>query len=149
MSCQPWLVLCVLKECGQCQCCQILCLFSISSPHFLSWPCGVFHWGQGEVAREDYLDFIYSPGHKYWVPSVFYVAGNEEIACFLLQNGAGFSSYTLIDYPVFSKHLLRLNMQETSTSKVKVCVLERCKNDARDARMCFWTNECQAVGEHW
>nr|XP_046247302.1 leucine-rich repeat serine/threonine-protein kinase 1 isoform X2 [Scatophagus argus] len=43
-------------------------------------------------------------------------AGNEEIARFLLQNGAGFSSYTLMDHPAFSKHLLRLRLQETSTT---------------------------------
>ncbi|XP_040888792.1 leucine-rich repeat serine/threonine-protein kinase 1 isoform X2 [Toxotes jaculatrix] len=49
-------------------------------------------------------------------------AGNEEIACFLLQNGAGFSSYTLMDHPVFSKHLLRLKLQETSNKEaVSVC----------------------------
>ncbi|XP_068457694.1 leucine-rich repeat serine/threonine-protein kinase 1 isoform X2 [Clinocottus analis] len=41
-------------------------------------------------------------------------AGNEEIAHFLLQNGAGFSSYTLMDHPAFSKHLLRLKVQEHS-----------------------------------
>ncbi|XP_042370744.1 leucine-rich repeat serine/threonine-protein kinase 1-like, partial [Plectropomus leopardus] len=52
-------------------------------------------------------------------------AGNEEIACFLLQNGAGFSSYTLMDHPAFSKHLLRLKLQETSNTEgeksVSVC----------------------------
>ncbi|XP_074480599.1 leucine-rich repeat serine/threonine-protein kinase 1 isoform X2 [Sebastes fasciatus] len=52
-------------------------------------------------------------------------AGNEEIACFLLQNGAGFSSYTLMDHPAFSKHLLRLKLQETSNAEgeqaVTVC----------------------------
>ncbi|XP_032367721.1 leucine-rich repeat serine/threonine-protein kinase 1 isoform X2 [Etheostoma spectabile] len=52
-------------------------------------------------------------------------AGNEEIARFLLQNGAGFSSYTLMDYPAFSKHLLRLRLQETSNAEgeqaVTVC----------------------------
>uniref|UniRef100_A0A3B4UE03 non-specific serine/threonine protein kinase n=2 Tax=Seriola dumerili TaxID=41447 RepID=A0A3B4UE03_SERDU len=49
-------------------------------------------------------------------------SGNEEIARFLLQNGAGFSSYTLIDHPAFSKHLLRLNLQETSNRRVKEAV---------------------------
>ncbi|XP_044045411.1 leucine-rich repeat serine/threonine-protein kinase 1 isoform X2 [Siniperca chuatsi] len=44
-------------------------------------------------------------------------AGNEEIAHFLLQNGAGFSSYTLMDHPAFSKHLLRLRLQETSNAE--------------------------------
>ncbi|XP_070704804.1 leucine-rich repeat serine/threonine-protein kinase 1 [Pempheris klunzingeri] len=52
-------------------------------------------------------------------------AGNEEIANFLLQNGAGFSSYTLMDHPAFSKHLLRLKLQETSNTEgqevVSVC----------------------------
>ncbi|KAJ8247618.1 hypothetical protein GJAV_G00248350 [Gymnothorax javanicus] len=33
-------------------------------------------------------------------------AGNEEISCFLLQHGAGFSSYTLMDHPAFSRQLL-------------------------------------------
>ncbi|XP_068169115.1 leucine-rich repeat serine/threonine-protein kinase 1 isoform X2 [Antennarius striatus] len=42
-------------------------------------------------------------------------AGNEEIAQFLLQNGAGFSSYILMDHPAFSKHLLRVKLQEAST----------------------------------
>ncbi|XP_069567536.1 leucine-rich repeat serine/threonine-protein kinase 1 [Brachyistius frenatus] len=41
---------------------------------------------------------------------------NEEIARFLLKNGAGFSSYTLVDHPAFSKHLLRLDLQETSSA---------------------------------
>ncbi|XP_059205698.1 leucine-rich repeat serine/threonine-protein kinase 1 [Centropristis striata] len=43
-------------------------------------------------------------------------ADNEEIARFLLQNGAGFSSYTLMDHPAFSKHLLRLKLQKTSNA---------------------------------
>ncbi|KAI2662978.1 Leucine-rich repeat serine/threonine-protein kinase 1 [Labeo rohita] len=34
-------------------------------------------------------------------------AGNKEIACFLLDNGAGFSSYTLMDHADFSRQLLR------------------------------------------
>lgn len=46
-------------------------------------------------------------------------AGSEEIARFLLQNGAGFSSYTLMDHPTFSKHLLRLQVQETPHREVK------------------------------
>ncbi|XP_073764155.1 leucine-rich repeat serine/threonine-protein kinase 1 isoform X2 [Danio rerio] len=33
--------------------------------------------------------------------------GNKEIACFLLDNGAGFSSYTLMDHADFSRQLLR------------------------------------------
>ncbi|XP_039980323.1 leucine-rich repeat serine/threonine-protein kinase 1 isoform X2 [Xiphias gladius] len=49
-------------------------------------------------------------------------AGNEEIARFLLQNGAGFSSYTLIDHPAFSKHLLRLKLQETPNREVEEAV---------------------------
>ncbi|XP_076011527.1 leucine-rich repeat serine/threonine-protein kinase 1 isoform X2 [Genypterus blacodes] len=44
-------------------------------------------------------------------------AGSEEIAWFLLQNGAGFSSYTLMDHPVFSKQLLRTKLQETSSTE--------------------------------
>ncbi|KAM9861302.1 leucine-rich repeat serine/threonine-protein kinase 1 [Aulostomus maculatus] len=39
-------------------------------------------------------------------------AGNEEIAGFLLQSGAGFSSYTLMDHPAFSKRLLRHKLLE-------------------------------------
>ncbi|XP_014858767.1 PREDICTED: leucine-rich repeat serine/threonine-protein kinase 1 [Poecilia mexicana] len=41
-------------------------------------------------------------------------ASNEEIAHFLLENGAEFSSYTLMDYPDFSKRLLRQKLDETS-----------------------------------
>ncbi|XP_028981151.1 leucine-rich repeat serine/threonine-protein kinase 1 isoform X2 [Esox lucius] len=42
-------------------------------------------------------------------------AGNEEIASFLLENGAGFSSYTLMDHPAFSSLLLRQRLVEAST----------------------------------
>uniref|UniRef100_UPI0037E88571 leucine-rich repeat serine/threonine-protein kinase 1 n=1 Tax=Semicossyphus pulcher TaxID=241346 RepID=UPI0037E88571 len=49
-------------------------------------------------------------------------AGNEEIAHFLLQNGAGFSSYTLMDHPAFSKHLLRLKLHETSNADGELAV---------------------------
>ncbi|XP_041640649.1 leucine-rich repeat serine/threonine-protein kinase 1 [Cheilinus undulatus] len=52
-------------------------------------------------------------------------AGNEEIADFLLQNGAGFSSYTLMDHPAFSKLLLRNKLEETTDADgettVSVC----------------------------
>ncbi|XP_029977672.1 leucine-rich repeat serine/threonine-protein kinase 1-like isoform X3 [Sphaeramia orbicularis] len=52
-------------------------------------------------------------------------AGNQEIACFLLQNGAGFSSYTLMDHPAFSKRLLRLQLRENTNAggdqEVVVC----------------------------
>ncbi|TRY84280.1 hypothetical protein DNTS_013412 [Danionella cerebrum] len=34
-------------------------------------------------------------------------AGNQEIGAFLLENGAGFSSYTLMDHAEFSRKLLR------------------------------------------
>jgi len=37
----------------------------------------------------------------------FLHSGNKEIACFLLDNGAGFSSYTLMDHADFSSQLLR------------------------------------------
>ncbi|CAJ1048538.1 leucine-rich repeat serine/threonine-protein kinase 1 isoform X2 [Xyrichtys novacula] len=47
---------------------------------------------------------------------------NEEIAQFLLQNGAGFSSYTLIDHPAFSKHLLRLRLLENSNAEGELVV---------------------------
>lgn len=50
------------------------------------------------------------------------VAGNVDIAEFLLQNGAGFSSYTLMDHPAFSKQLLRLKLQETpNRTETEVC----------------------------
>ncbi|KAM8889549.1 leucine-rich repeat serine/threonine-protein kinase 1 isoform 3-T3 [Synchiropus picturatus] len=39
-------------------------------------------------------------------------AGNEDIADFLLQSGAAFSSYTLMDHPTFSRNLLRKKVQE-------------------------------------
>lgn len=42
-------------------------------------------------------------------------SGNEEIAKFLLQQGAGFSSYTLTDHPAFCKNLLGQKMEETSS----------------------------------
>uniref|UniRef100_A0A3B5BEW0 non-specific serine/threonine protein kinase n=1 Tax=Stegastes partitus TaxID=144197 RepID=A0A3B5BEW0_9TELE len=52
-------------------------------------------------------------------------ANNEEIAHFLMKNGAGFSSYTLMDHPAFCKHLIRLKIQETSNAEgdktVSVC----------------------------
>ncbi|XP_038162764.1 leucine-rich repeat serine/threonine-protein kinase 1 isoform X2 [Cyprinodon tularosa] len=41
-------------------------------------------------------------------------ASNEEIAHFLIENGAEFSSYTLMDYPDFSKRLLRQKLHETT-----------------------------------
>ncbi|XP_037553156.1 leucine-rich repeat serine/threonine-protein kinase 1 [Nematolebias whitei] len=51
-------------------------------------------------------------------------AGHEEIAHFLLENGAGFSSYTLMDFPDFSKRLLRQKLQETTggNGEEAVCV---------------------------
>ncbi|XP_035387696.1 leucine-rich repeat serine/threonine-protein kinase 1 isoform X1 [Electrophorus electricus] len=39
-------------------------------------------------------------------------AGNKEIAAFLLENGAGFSSYTLMDHAEFSRQLLRQRLLE-------------------------------------
>lgn len=49
-------------------------------------------------------------------------AGNEEIADFLLQNGAGFSSYTLMDHPAFSKHVLRGKLlSDTDADGQQVC----------------------------
>ncbi|XP_036399603.1 leucine-rich repeat serine/threonine-protein kinase 1 isoform X1 [Megalops cyprinoides] len=44
-------------------------------------------------------------------------AGNEEISSFLLRNGAGFSSYTLMDHPAFSKQLLRTQFVEPSDAE--------------------------------
>ncbi|XP_019359543.1 PREDICTED: leucine-rich repeat serine/threonine-protein kinase 1 isoform X1 [Gavialis gangeticus] len=41
-------------------------------------------------------------------------AGNEDIAVFLLQNGASFCSYILMDSPDSSKHLLRKYFIETN-----------------------------------
>ncbi|XP_030622224.1 LOW QUALITY PROTEIN: leucine-rich repeat serine/threonine-protein kinase 1 [Chanos chanos] len=43
-------------------------------------------------------------------------AGNEEIANFLLENGAGFSSYTLMDHSDFSQQLLRQRLLEAKDS---------------------------------
>lgn len=43
--------------------------------------------------------------------------GNEDIANFLLQKGAGFSSYTLMDHPAFCKDLLRQKVEESSPSE--------------------------------
>lgn len=64
------------------------------------------------------------------------VAGNEEIAQFLLENGAGFSSYTLMDHPAFSKHLLRLKLQENADVEgEQVCVLKT--EGPRQELMCF------------
>lgn len=40
--------------------------------------------------------------------------GKKEIATFLLENGAGFSSYTLMDHPDFSRELLRQRLLETT-----------------------------------
>ncbi|XP_076879110.1 leucine-rich repeat serine/threonine-protein kinase 1 isoform X2 [Brachyhypopomus gauderio] len=39
-------------------------------------------------------------------------AGNKEVATFLLENGAGFSSYTLMDHAEFSQQLLRQRLLE-------------------------------------
>ncbi|XP_032906424.1 leucine-rich repeat serine/threonine-protein kinase 1 [Amblyraja radiata] len=41
-------------------------------------------------------------------------AGNEEIAAFLLENGAHFTSYVLMDHPQLSKQLLRTRFTEPS-----------------------------------
>ncbi|XP_067105188.1 leucine-rich repeat serine/threonine-protein kinase 1 isoform X1 [Osmerus mordax] len=49
-------------------------------------------------------------------------AGNEEIASFLLQNGAGFSSYTLMDHPVFSRTLLRQRLETSHAEGECLCV---------------------------
>lgn len=49
-------------------------------------------------------------------------AGNEEIANFLLQKGAGFSSYTLMDHPAFCKNLLRQKVEETSSTEEEQAV---------------------------
>uniref|UniRef100_A0A674NR35 non-specific serine/threonine protein kinase n=1 Tax=Takifugu rubripes TaxID=31033 RepID=A0A674NR35_TAKRU len=51
-------------------------------------------------------------------------AGKEDVAQFLLQSGAGFSSYMLMDHPAFSKHLLRLRLQDSPVDggqTVSVC----------------------------
>lgn len=50
------------------------------------------------------------------ISRVFCFADNEEIANFLLQNGAGFSSYTLMDHPAFCRLLLRQRVEETSNA---------------------------------
>ncbi|XP_036442121.1 leucine-rich repeat serine/threonine-protein kinase 1 [Colossoma macropomum] len=44
-------------------------------------------------------------------------AGNKEIADFLLENGAGFSSYTLMDHGEFSRQLLRQRLLEEKDTR--------------------------------
>ncbi|XP_048886812.1 leucine-rich repeat serine/threonine-protein kinase 1 isoform X1 [Brienomyrus brachyistius] len=44
-------------------------------------------------------------------------AGHEEISSFLLQNGAGISSYTLMDHPGFARQLLRGRFMEPSDAE--------------------------------
>ncbi|KAG8440734.1 hypothetical protein GDO86_006466 [Hymenochirus boettgeri] len=56
------------------------------------------------------------------------MAGHEEIAEFLLQNGAGFCSYVLMDNPEFSKGLLRRSFntdeqrENQTAQETAVCV---------------------------
>ncbi|MEE6503637.1 hypothetical protein FKM82_004886 [Ascaphus truei] len=51
------------------------------------------------------------------------MAGHEEIALFLLENGAGFCSYILMDNPELTKSLLRRSVMEPSEpSHTEACV---------------------------
>ncbi|XP_025055346.1 leucine-rich repeat serine/threonine-protein kinase 1 [Alligator sinensis] len=59
-------------------------------------------------------------------------AGNEDIAVFLLQNGASFCSYILMDSPDSSKHLLRKYFIETN--------LHLGNASARTLLRVSWTN---------
>ncbi|XP_015198818.2 leucine-rich repeat serine/threonine-protein kinase 1 isoform X2 [Lepisosteus oculatus] len=57
-------------------------------------------------------------------------AGNEEISTFLLQNGAVFTSYTLMDHPAFFKQLLRKHYIEPSDPE--------CSGELSDALSVRW-----------
>lgn len=75
---------------------------------------------------------------------VFCFPGNEEIANFLLQKGAGFSSYTLMDHPAFCKNLLRQKVEETSSTE---------EEQVRGGSRCRWHSFRHAgrnsTGSHW
>lgn len=81
------------------------------------------------------------------ISRVFCFADNEEIANFLLQNGAGLSSYTLMDHPAFCKLLLRQRVEETSNAdcqQVSVAdaplgrEIEMELNHTRSLTGCLW-----------
>lgn len=54
----------------------------------------------------------------------FLHSGNKEIACFLLENGAGFSSYTLMDHADFSGQLLRQRLLQDKDTPVDGTLLQ-------------------------
>uniref|UniRef100_A0AAR2LAM3 non-specific serine/threonine protein kinase n=1 Tax=Pygocentrus nattereri TaxID=42514 RepID=A0AAR2LAM3_PYGNA len=58
-------------------------------------------------------------------------AGNKEIAEFLLENGAGFSSYTLMDHGEFSRQLLRQRLLEEKDA--------RCDGSTQPALRVQWS----------
>lgn len=52
-----------------------------------------------------------------WCSQAVCLPGHEEISSFLLQNGAGISSYTLMDHPAFARQLLRGRFVEPSDAE--------------------------------
>lgn len=77
------------------------------------WPCSGF-----PLCSSTHMHFLHSSQFlfqrggveksvKALTEAAFLLSGNKEIACFLLNNGAGFSSYTLMDHADFSRQLLR------------------------------------------
>ncbi|KAM4748202.1 leucine-rich repeat serine/threonine-protein kinase 1 [Rhinophrynus dorsalis] len=54
------------------------------------------------------------------------MAGHEDIADFLLQNGAGFCSYILMDNPKISKVLLRRSLTESTSEQRQQMSQESC-----------------------
>ncbi|XP_066557623.1 leucine-rich repeat serine/threonine-protein kinase 1 isoform X2 [Amia ocellicauda] len=72
-------------------------------------------------------DFAVITGHPLYAAAR---AGNEEISTFLLQNGAAFSSYTLMDHPAFTKELLRKQFIEPSDPE--------CSGEVKDALSVRW-----------
>ncbi|XP_067257484.1 leucine-rich repeat serine/threonine-protein kinase 1 isoform X3 [Chanodichthys erythropterus] len=69
-------------------------------------------------------------------------AGNTEVACFLLQNGAGFSSYTLMDHADFSKQLLRQRLLQDKDTPADGRLLQENPTD-------FHFPHPQAVQVEW
>lgn len=83
-----------------------------SSGSYLHAPVGVFRSGC-------FPGFLFSSllvhlHEKKRTQNLLFSTGNEEVAVFLLRNGAFFCSYILMDSPESSKHLLRKYFIETS-----------------------------------
>ncbi|KAL1271919.1 hypothetical protein QQF64_030935, partial [Cirrhinus molitorella] len=62
-------------------------------------------------------------------------AGNKEIACFLLDNGAGFSSYTLMDHADFSRQLLRQRHLQDKDTPVDGALLQAVHVDWSEMKL--------------